>query len=392
MANDQMSERETQLSQAFSLGAQVSEELQAEQLAQDFRERYAADPQLVEHFELGRTATQSDRVFMGLLKEHGHAKYQHDPKENSSYYVTLVTPAGEKTVWGIDLKRALAVDGLKAGDPVRLEYKGSVAVQVVAPKKDAHGAIIGHETITTNRNTWEAHKWESPVQSAVAGSSMARAGGRAPQPLAAGGAAPAVGRPLLSMAQSFMLGAKGLAGLKSMLNTGGDTVNSAVSDFRVEKPELELKNVLDVAAEHVSSLKSAGVVPSDGTLSADEHKALIQDILKTPSNKQSLDKLVSSLDRAVLLSGSVVEKGVGAGLDEAALNERAVDPLKRFMSEHESVLKSLQHDDQSLLERMQQGVDRLVSMLSQMLDRLFSATGIRSGSGAADRAGPKLGA
>jgi hypothetical protein len=390
MASNQMSEREAQLAQAFSLGAQASEELHAEELAKDFRERYAADPQLVEHFELGRTATQSDRVYLGVLKEHGHAKFQHDPKENSSYYVTLATPAGEKTVWGIDLKRALAERGLKAGDPVRLEYKGSVAVQVLAPKKDAHGAIIGHETITTNRNSWEAHKWGGPLQSATAGTTMAGTGGRAPQPISAGSAASVAGRPQLTAAQSFMLGAKGLAGLKSVLKTGGGAVSSAVTDFRVEKPELELKKVLADAAEQVASLVNAGVSPGVAALSADEQKAHVQDILKIPANKQSLDKLVSSLDRAILLSGSVVEKGVVSGLDESALNERGVDPLKRFMDDHQSVLKSLQHEDQSLLERLQQGVDRLVFMLSEMLDRLFSATGNRAGS--TDRGGPKLGA
>lgn len=98
------------------------------------------------------------RAYAGRVLEHGSAKYNHDPEEKQSYFVRLATPAGEKTVWGIDLKRAMSESKAKIGDGVNLEFKGNVPVTVEANKRDKAGKVIGKEEIDTHRNAWEVTK------------------------------------------------------------------------------------------------------------------------------------------------------------------------------------------------------------------------------------------
>lgn len=105
-----------------------------------------------------KAATAALRVYAGRVLEHGAANYNHDPDEKPNYYVKLATKDGEKTVWGIDLERAMGESKAKPGDDVRLEYKGSQMVVVNALKRDDKGKVIGSEPIETNRNTWEVQK------------------------------------------------------------------------------------------------------------------------------------------------------------------------------------------------------------------------------------------
>lgn len=105
-----------------------------------------------------QAASGTLRAFSGQLLEHGPAKYNHDPDEKMNYYVKLDTAQGEKTVWGIDLKRAMAEGKPKVGDEINVEYKGNKIVEVEALKRDDHGKIIGRETIETPRNEWKVEK------------------------------------------------------------------------------------------------------------------------------------------------------------------------------------------------------------------------------------------
>lgn len=117
-------------------------------------------------------AAAAIRAYAGRVIEHGDAPYNNDPKEKMNYYVKLDTQEGEKTVWGVDLKRAMADSKAKTGDDVKLEYMGSKPVTVEALKRDDKGKVIGRETIDTNRNAWEVqktdrHKVVEAVASAV---------------------------------------------------------------------------------------------------------------------------------------------------------------------------------------------------------------------------------
>ncbi|WP_426233568.1 BID domain-containing protein, partial [Pararhizobium sp. DWP3-4] len=67
----------------------------------------------------------------GRLVEHGKAPYGQDPQNRDSYFVTLETDTGKKqTTWGVDLERALAASGAKAGDRIGLEHNGSQTVRL----------------------------------------------------------------------------------------------------------------------------------------------------------------------------------------------------------------------------------------------------------------------
>lgn len=114
-----------------------------------------ADPQEPERAQLSASAL---RAYAGQILEHGSAKYNHDPDEKQSYFVRLATATGEKTVWGIDLKRAMTDSKARIGDDVNLEFKGNVPVTVEANKRDKAGKVIGKEEIDTHRNAWEVTK------------------------------------------------------------------------------------------------------------------------------------------------------------------------------------------------------------------------------------------
>jgi len=102
----------------------------------------------------------AERVYEGRIIEHGDAKYNHDPEEKPNYYVKLETPSGEKTVWGIDLKRAMSESKAQTGDNVKLEFKGKETVKVEALQRDKEGKVIGSKEVETHRNTWEVEKSE----------------------------------------------------------------------------------------------------------------------------------------------------------------------------------------------------------------------------------------
>ncbi len=117
---------------------------------------------------LGRTRdeTQSERLgrrddlLTGTLVEHGRATYRHDPKEPMSYFVKLDTPRGNRTIWGVDLERALreSLTRPEAGDEVGLRAIRQDAVTVHAPERDADGKIVAEKDLAVHRNRWIVEK------------------------------------------------------------------------------------------------------------------------------------------------------------------------------------------------------------------------------------------
>ena len=98
------------------------------------------------------------KITTGRLLEHGEAKYKHDPDEKQSYYVKLETDVGEKTIWGIDLKRSIVESTVQVGDSISVQYMGSKPVDVESIKRDKTGKVIGKEIINTKRNTWDIQR------------------------------------------------------------------------------------------------------------------------------------------------------------------------------------------------------------------------------------------
>ncbi|RUR71883.1 hypothetical protein EJP67_33035 [Variovorax guangxiensis] len=111
--------------------------------------------------ELAAERFQTNRVHVGKVLEHGAAPYEHNKDNEQSYYVKLQTPAGEKTVWGVDLQRAMSESKSVVGDEVALAYQGKQAVTVQVKQRDSNGKVTGTADLVTNRNTWDVNRLEN---------------------------------------------------------------------------------------------------------------------------------------------------------------------------------------------------------------------------------------
>ncbi|HBV0869500.1 TPA: Ti-type conjugative transfer relaxase TraA [Klebsiella pneumoniae] len=90
-------------------------------------------------------AGADDFIASGKLVAHGAASYQNEPGNSSSYFATLENEKGEqRTLWGVDLERAISDAGMKIGDKCSFEVIDSEAVQLPNGQ-------------TVERNIWKAN-------------------------------------------------------------------------------------------------------------------------------------------------------------------------------------------------------------------------------------------
>ncbi|MGF6872964.1 LPD7 domain-containing protein [Paraburkholderia sp. MM5477-R1] len=101
-------------------------------------------------------------VTAGVLIAHGAAPFNHDAKQNPSYYATVRTVNGERTVWGLDLERAISEAGLQVGQHIELEKGGSRTVTSRQRQFDAQGNERAPKTVTSRRNEWRASSPDMP--------------------------------------------------------------------------------------------------------------------------------------------------------------------------------------------------------------------------------------
>lgn len=67
----------------------------------------------------------------GRLVDHGVAPYEHNRQARENYFVTLENDKGEqRTVWGVDLKRAMQEASPKIGDRIGLQHQGATPVRL----------------------------------------------------------------------------------------------------------------------------------------------------------------------------------------------------------------------------------------------------------------------
>ena len=79
----------------------------------------------------------------GRLVEHGAAPFEHDPQKSDSYFVTLENDKGEqRTLWGVDLERAMKEAAPEIGEKIGLQHEGSTPVTLP-------------DGTQTHRNTWK---------------------------------------------------------------------------------------------------------------------------------------------------------------------------------------------------------------------------------------------
>lgn len=88
-------------------------------------------------------AAQDEFGHAGRLVEHGAAPFEHKEGGSKSYFVTLENDKGEqRTVWGVDLERAMKERAPEIGEKIGLQHMGSTPVTLP-------------DGTQTHRNTWE---------------------------------------------------------------------------------------------------------------------------------------------------------------------------------------------------------------------------------------------
>src|SRR5512146_1174505 len=88
-----------------------------------------------------RGTRQRGGLLTGKLVDHGRATYRHDPREPMSYFVKIETPQGDRTIWGVDLERAMkeSLTRPQIGGDVGLRAVRQDAVKVRSHEWDAEG-------------------------------------------------------------------------------------------------------------------------------------------------------------------------------------------------------------------------------------------------------------
>ncbi|WP_161828458.1 hypothetical protein [Steroidobacter agaridevorans] len=106
---------------------------------------------------LGRRMGQ---LVVGRLQAHGRAPYQFRAGEDVSYFVTLVTTGGVKTLWGKDLARAIQAGATQPqlGDLVGARRTGRQAVTLIDRQRDARGNVQIQREHHAHRMQWEVEK------------------------------------------------------------------------------------------------------------------------------------------------------------------------------------------------------------------------------------------
>ncbi|MYM73944.1 hypothetical protein GTP56_17310 [Duganella sp. FT134W] len=127
-----------------------------EELKKFLRQRGDSEAAVAMTATLAAEELARHRTHYGRVLEHGPARYQHNADNDLSYFVTLQTPGGRQTIWGVDLQRAMAGSGADVGDGIVLSQRGSRSVTVNGPKVDSQGKPIGKRVaIDANRHDWE---------------------------------------------------------------------------------------------------------------------------------------------------------------------------------------------------------------------------------------------
>ena len=92
---------------------------------------------------------------------------RHEPM---SYFVKIETEAGERDIWGVDLKRALkeSLTQPNIGDEIGLRAVRRDTVTVQEAEHDAEGKVVGQKPLDIHRNRWIVEKREFFAERAAA--------------------------------------------------------------------------------------------------------------------------------------------------------------------------------------------------------------------------------
>jgi hypothetical protein len=97
-----------------------------------------------------------DRLVTGVLVAHGPGPYRNEPNGAPSYFITVATDRGERTLWGREIQRALAESRTKPkpGDPVGVRENGIDPMTFVQRERDEKGHVISEKRADTPRPHW----------------------------------------------------------------------------------------------------------------------------------------------------------------------------------------------------------------------------------------------
>ena len=129
---------------------------QVEMLKRLLRDRGDSEKAVEMTAALASEQLLTNRSYVGKLLDHGAAPYEHKPNEQDSYFVVIDTPRGEKTVWGVDLERAVEENHVERGTDIVLSHIGRKNVTVPKSELTDNGQHTGRKVWTdAQRNDWE---------------------------------------------------------------------------------------------------------------------------------------------------------------------------------------------------------------------------------------------
>jgi hypothetical protein len=103
-----------------------------------------------------------DRLVTGELVRHGPARYRNEPNGVPSYFVTVRTERGERTLWGWEIEKALADSRTKPkiGDQVGVRENGIDPMTFLHRERDERNRVIKEWRADTPRDHWIIEKRE----------------------------------------------------------------------------------------------------------------------------------------------------------------------------------------------------------------------------------------
>lgn len=98
----------------------------------------------------------ADRLVTGVLVKHGPAPFGFEPNGHPTYFITLDTDRGERTIWGRGLERALTQSKTQPqlGEPIGVRENGIDPVTVTFRTRDAAGHVIQEKRYEEPRAHW----------------------------------------------------------------------------------------------------------------------------------------------------------------------------------------------------------------------------------------------
>jgi hypothetical protein len=104
----------------------------------------------------------TDSLITGVLLKYGHAPLEFKAQGVPSYFVTVQTERGERTLWGRGLERALTESRTqpRPGEAVGIRENGIDPMVVVMRERDAQGQVRLEKRVETPRGHWVIERRE----------------------------------------------------------------------------------------------------------------------------------------------------------------------------------------------------------------------------------------